>query len=383
MMDFQDIRRIAWRTVAEFLGITEPTAALTGATSVKHLAGDGTWKTTPVGTVTSVAQTFTGGIVSVGGSPVTTSGTLALTVAGTSGGVVYFSSGTAWASSAALAANALVLGGGAGSAPATTTTGTGVVTALGVNVGSAGAFVTFNGAGGTPSSMTATNLTGTAAGLTAGTASAVALGGITGLGTNVATALAVSVGSAGAFVTFNGALGTPSSGTATNLTGTATGLSIGGNAATVTTNANLTGPITSSGNATSVAAQTGTGSVFVMQASPTLTGTMVADSGTFSGTLGVTGNTYSLTGATASLAASGTEDIFAPAGNSVYLVTVQGASNDAWRAVAFVMGATNDPNVTTSVNQYVTVTYSGANIRLTNTHGAAAQVLNWCVLKLR
>ena len=37
------------------------------------------------------------------------------------------------------------------------------------------------------------------------------------------------------------------------------------------TNANLTGPITSSGNATSVAAQTGTGSTFVMQASPTLT----------------------------------------------------------------------------------------------------------------
>lgn len=40
------------------------------------------------------------------------------------------------------------------------TTGTGVVTALGVNVGSAGAFVTFNGALGTPSSGVATNLTG-------------------------------------------------------------------------------------------------------------------------------------------------------------------------------------------------------------------------------
>ena len=47
--------------------------------------------------------------------------------------------------------------------------------------------------------------------------------------------------------------------------------SITGNAATVTTNANLTGPITSVGNATSVAAQTGTGSTFVMQASPSLT----------------------------------------------------------------------------------------------------------------
>lgn len=46
-----------------------------------------------------------------------------------------------------------------------------------------------------------------------------AVGSITGLGTGVATALAVNIGSAGAFVTFNGALGTPSSGTATNLTG--------------------------------------------------------------------------------------------------------------------------------------------------------------------
>jgi hypothetical protein len=48
-----------------------------------------------------------------------------------------------------------------------------------------------------------------------------AVGSITGLGTGVASALAVNVGSAGAFVTFNGALGTPSSGTVTNLTGTA------------------------------------------------------------------------------------------------------------------------------------------------------------------
>lgn len=94
-----------------------------------------------------------------------------------------------------------------------------------------------------------------------------AVGSITGLGTGVATALGVNVGAAGAFVVNGGALGTPSSGVATNLTGTASGLTAGN----VTTNANLTGPITSVGNATSVAAQTGTGSTFVMQASPTLT----------------------------------------------------------------------------------------------------------------
>lgn len=99
------------------------------------------------------------------------------------------------------------------------TPGANVGTALTVAVGSAGAFVVNGGALGTPSSGTATNLTGTAAGLTAGTASAVAVGGITGLGTNVATALAVNVGSAGAFVTFDGAGGTPSSLTLTNATG--------------------------------------------------------------------------------------------------------------------------------------------------------------------
>ena len=43
--------------------------------------------------------------------------------------------------------------------------------------------------------------------------------GISGFGTDVATALAVAVGSAGAFVTFNGALGTPSSGTLSSCTG--------------------------------------------------------------------------------------------------------------------------------------------------------------------
>ena len=111
------------------------------------------------GTVSSVAQSFTGGLISVAGSPVTTSGTLALTVAGTSGGIPYFSSASTWATSAALAANALVVGGGAGVAPATVTTGTGVVTALGVAVGTAGAFVVNGGVLGTPSSGTLTNCT--------------------------------------------------------------------------------------------------------------------------------------------------------------------------------------------------------------------------------
>lgn len=58
------------------------------------------------------------------------------------------------------------------------TFGTGVQTALGVNIGSAGAPVLFNGAGGTPSSITLTNGTG------------LPISGITGLGTGVGTWLA-------------------------------------------------------------------------------------------------------------------------------------------------------------------------------------------------
>jgi hypothetical protein len=79
---------------------------------------------------------------------------------------------------------------------------------LGVNTGSAGAFVVNGGALGTPSSGTLTNATGLPVS-----------SGISGFGTGVATALAVNTGTAGAFVVNGGALGTPSSGTLTNATG--------------------------------------------------------------------------------------------------------------------------------------------------------------------
>lgn len=141
-------------------------ATLTAGPNVIITNGNGTItieSTGGGGGVSSVGQSFTGGLISVAGSPITTSGTLALTVDGNSGGIPYFSGANSWASSAALAANSLVIGGGAGAAPSTTTTGTGVLAALGLNTGTAGAFVVQDGALGTPSSGTVTNLTGTAA----------------------------------------------------------------------------------------------------------------------------------------------------------------------------------------------------------------------------
>lgn len=201
--------------------------------------------------------------------------------------------------------------------------GTGVATALAVNVGSAGAPVVLNGALGTPSSGTATNLTG------------LPIAGITGLGTGVGTALAINIGSAGAPVLFNGAGGTPSSLVGTNITGTASGLTAG----SVTTNANLTGPITSSGNATSIASQTGTGTKFVVDTNPTLvtpnigtatgTGLVLTSASATALTVGLNGSTnpaFNVDASTASQVA-GLNVRGAATGGTVAISTTDSGSN--------------------------------------------------------
>lgn len=94
-----------------------------------------------------------------------------------------------------------------------------------------------------------------------------AVGSITGLGTGVATALGVNVGSAGAFVTFNGALGTPSSGTLTNATGLPISTGVSGLGAGIAT---FLGTPSSANLLAAVTDETGSGAL-VFGTSPTFT----------------------------------------------------------------------------------------------------------------
>ncbi len=96
--------------------------------------------------------------------------------------------------------------------------------------------------------------------------SAYPLSALTGAGTGVLTALAVNVGSAGAPVVFNGALGTPSSGTLTSCTGLPVSTGISGLGTGVP--AFLTTP-SSANLATAVTDETGTGAL-VFGTSPTI-----------------------------------------------------------------------------------------------------------------
>lgn len=170
--------------------------------------------------------------------------------------------------------------------------GTGVATALGTNIGSAGSVVVNGGALGTPSSGTLTSATG----LPVST-------GISGLGTGVATALGANVGTAGAIVVNGGVLGTPSSGTLTNatglplttgvtgiLTGTngGTGINNGANTLTLSGSYTLSGTTGSTlniGSGGTLGSNAFTSTTYAPATSPTFTGTVtLPDSSTWTST---------------------------------------------------------------------------------------------------
>ncbi|HLC44174.1 MAG TPA: hypothetical protein VJK08_03570, partial [Patescibacteria group bacterium] len=134
--------------------------------------------------------------------------------------------------------------------------------------------------------------------------------------------------------------------------------SITGNAVTVTTNANLTGVITSAGNATSIASQTGTGTKFVVDTSPVLiTPTLGVASATSLTVTEPTGTDYKFTSDSVAgrLALLSTT---AGQANTVDLFTTDGDGTDGVGFQLYAKGTVAD--VTTAAERLLMI-YSAAN----------------------
>lgn len=119
---------------AASLTITPTSSTINGSPSLTVAAGTSQLLSTDGTNYFAIALGGSGGD-GFGSFPATVSGSV------NSGGIPYFSSASQMASSATLAANALVIGGGAGGSPSTTTTGAGVLSAIGQAVTGNGGIV--------------------------------------------------------------------------------------------------------------------------------------------------------------------------------------------------------------------------------------------------
>ena len=285
------------------------------------------------------------GVANNAASTLTISGTFGttLTVTGTTAVTLPTSGTLATTANIATAipsatSSQLYVGTGAAGALAAATTGTGVVTALGTNVGSTGAFVVNGGALGTPSSGTLTNATG------------LPIGGLTGLGTGVATALALAVNGTSGLVTGAGVA-------------TAGGVSYGNGTNLAYTAAGTAGQVVLSGGASAPSFTTGT---------LALAGNL-SFTGAFASVFSVSGAyTYTMPGASSTLAGLGNANswtasqTFNAATSSIYL-----GANSGNNGVATFYGSTSG-SVTVKP---AAVAGTSTLFQLPATNGTSGQVL--------
>ena len=218
---------------------------------------------------------------------------------------------------------------------------------------------------GTPASGTLTNCTG----LPAST-------GISGLGTSVSTALGVNVGSSGAFVVNGGALGTPSSGTLTNATGLPISTGVSGLGTGVATflatpsSANLISAVTD---------ETGSGSLVFANTptvnNPTITNyvesVVAIGTVTTSNTIALTNGTVQTATLTASTACTFTMPT-ATAGKSFVLLLKQAATtgNGTATFTGVKWGTAGAPTITATAGKMDILTFVSDG---TNWYGSIAQ----------
>lgn len=319
-----------------------------GAGSTYYLTAAGLWAPIPMTGVTSIGLTMDGVIFnsSVAGSPITTSGIFAPTLATQSANCVL--AGPVSGSAATPTCRALI----GADIPAPTTSAKGGILALASAtahnvlqyIDTSGiqhlvqlAFSDLSGSLATTQMPAGTGDVSWSAGTTSTTLATVnANPGTAGSASTVAQMTTNGKGlvTAVSSVTITpAAIGSPTD-SGTGATGTWP-ISITGNAATVSTNANLTGPITSSGNVTSVAGA-GAGKVFA-GATPSMTATpTLGVNATTTGTLGFANGGAS--GVTTTIEAAQTTttpwtlNLPSSGGSNGYVLSTNGSGNTSWVA---------------------------------------------------